>query len=205
MNNLKHRIKWNHYYNCIWKSVSWGYDIPDQHVRDFMDYYWFNKGDNAIDVGCGFWKNSKIFSQKKVNYTWIDISKLAIKDATKKYESWTFICSDFLTYDFKNKKYNYLIDAWCIHVNDPKDTIKFLDKYFDLLEKWWKLFIRIFKWDLGSNKPLFLIDDFLPVWWYSQEQFSKLIDKSRFNLDKVILDKNYYEEDEIYYFYITKI
>ena len=202
--DIKHLIKWNYYYNKIWKYVSWWYDKIDLHILDFVNNYNINFWDNVLDVWCWYWKNTLIFLERWMYYTWIDISKIAIYDAKNKYKSWTFILWDFLDYDFKYLRYSFIIDAWCIHVNHPDKINLFLEKYYNLLENNGKLFIRIFKSLIDTKEPLFYVDKLLPVWGYTEEKIKIHIYKNNFVIDKFILDEDYYTEDDVFYLYLIK-
>lgn len=205
MDYLKHIIRWNFYYNKVWKNVSWWYDAFDSHVMDFVNYFWYKKWDTVLDVWCWYWKNAEIFIKKWIIYTWIDFAVTSILDAQKKYKEWKFILSNFLKFDFNGQKFDFIIDAWCIHVNDPCLVKDFLDKYYSILNTWWKLFIRIFKNNKKEKIPVFTIDNILPVRWYSKKSFINYIDKNKFKINRVMLDKDYYIDDEVFYFYLVKI
>lgn len=202
MKDITHFAKWNYYYKKVWKWVSWWYDKPDSHISDFLKYINAKSNISVLDVWCWFWKNASLFIDKNINYTWIDIWKYPIEEAKKLYKNCEFIYWDIISHRFDWNKYDLIIDAGCIHVNHPNKLEKILDKYYEVGKDNWKVFIRIFKWNTES-KPLFFINDFLPVWWYTKESFKSHIDLKKFNIDKIILDRDYYAEDELYYFYLT--
>lgn len=204
MNYKNHIIIWNKYYNLHKKNVSWGFNKWDSHVKDFMDFYgvldWKNK--QVLDTWCWYWKNAIFFIEKWFFYTWIDIAKEPIDYARKSILGGNFLLWDIISYNF-NSKFNFIVDAWCFHVNNKLDWKKILLKYREILVDDWLIFIRIFKSETKNEEPLFFVDNELPVWWYTESELIVLV-WDLFNIEKIILDKDYYEEDEVFYLYLRK-
>jgi SAM-dependent methyltransferase len=203
MNYSNHIIRWNKYYLINKLNVTWGVTKIDSHISDFINYLNLKWNKNSvIDVWCGYWKNASIFLDKGYDYTWIDISKEPIIYASDNIKRWKFILWDIMTFNFKNK-FDIIIDAWCIHVNNKSKLKYILNKYLYILKDNWYIFIRLFKSDKINTKPLFMIDWYLPVWWYTKNEILKYFWKN-FKINKLILDENYYKEDEIFYLYLSK-
>lgn len=200
MNYKEHIIKWNKYYLKNKTSVSWWFNKPDLHVLDFITFHNLESNLQILDVWCWYWKNSSLFIGRWVNYIWIDIAKEAIEYSKKNINWWKFILWDIISYNFENK-FDVIINAWCFHVNNKIDWEKILLKYKNLLSKNWVIFIRIFNSKIKNENPIFVIDNELPVWWYTKEELIEIFWKL-FYIDKIILDNDYYEEDEIFYLYL---
>ncbi|MFK7779959.1 MAG: class I SAM-dependent methyltransferase [Candidatus Gracilibacteria bacterium] len=201
-NNENHIILWNKYYIKNKISISWGYKEIDSHIVDFLNFYTFENGNNILDVGCGYGKNAIYLLSNNFIYYGIDIANEPISYAKSNYPKGNFYLKDILTLE-TNFIFDTIIDAGCLHVNKPENWNKILNKYNRLLEKGGRVFIRIFKSDNGSNNPLFIIDGVLPVRGNTKEKLTQIIEK-HFYIDKIIFDKDYYKEDEIFYFYLIK-
>lgn len=81
--------------------------IKDDHILELFNQIGIKKGDNILDVGCGTGRVTYILhSLSETPVIGIDISSNMIDIAKEKYkdESYaTFICDDFMSYDFKTK------------------------------------------------------------------------------------------------------
>lgn len=193
-----HILNWNIYYEKMWTWVSWWFEKYDEHIKNYFDYYDFDKKLKVLDVWCWYWKNSKYILDNKFDLVGIDCWSKPIKCCKDNINWWEFILWDIITYKFE-KSFDIIIDAGCFHVIDPRISIKVIKKYYCLLKDWWNLFVRVF----CNEEKQFLIDEFLPVWNYSKESFLELV-SPYFIVENVIFDENYSKDDKIYYYYLRK-
>lgn len=81
--------------------------IKDDHILELFNQIGIKKGDKILDVGCGTGRVTYILhSLSETPVIGIDISSNMIDIAKEKYkdESYaTFICDDFMSYDFNTK------------------------------------------------------------------------------------------------------
>ena len=194
----EHILNWNKYYDKSWVWVSWWFNECDQHIKDYFNYYNFEKNIKILDVWCWYWKNSKYILDEWFTLSWIDCSLKPINYCKNNIVWWEFILWDIITYKFK-ETFDVIIDAGCFHVIDPSISIKVIQKYHWILKEWWYLFVRVF----CNKEKKFYIDDFLPVWNYTKESFLEIVSEY-FNVENVIFDDNYTKDDEIYYYYLRK-
>ncbi|MDD4151439.1 MAG: hypothetical protein PHR68_02385, partial [Candidatus Gracilibacteria bacterium] len=89
----------------------------------------------------------------------------------------------------------------CFHVNNKIEGKKILLKYKNILSDNGIIFIRIFNSKIKKNDPIFIIDNELPVWGYTKEELLNIFGEL-FYIDNLILDKDYYEDDEVFYLYL---
>jgi ubiquinone/menaquinone biosynthesis C-methylase UbiE len=76
--------------------------------------------DNILDVGCGYAPYVNIFTNNNKDYTGIDFN---IDNKNKK--KCSFIKSDFMKHDFKDKKFDCVYTSHCIeHIPDTETFLK---------------------------------------------------------------------------------
>ncbi len=81
--------------------------IKDEHIIELFDQIGIKEGDKIIDVGCGTGRVTYLLhSFSKSNVIGIDISSNMIEIAKEKYKNEdyaSFICDDFVNYNFEEK------------------------------------------------------------------------------------------------------
>lgn len=106
-------------------------------------------GEKILDVGCSKGITSILLARQGMYVTGIDTESEQIEHAVSELKKedisvqWkvSFICGDFLDYDFKNEKFNTIVMEECLkHVFKP--TI-FLDKAKDSLKENGKLIVTV--------------------------------------------------------------
>lgn len=199
----EHTKIWSEYYQSNKEKVTWWYDKWDSHIEEFLERNYSQIPNNRIlDVGCGMWKNTLFFLQKKMQYLGIDIAPYAVQSAIKRFPKSRFLCSSILEIPAVISFW-MIIDAGCIHVN-PKHMIdQFLEKYHSLLSVWGKLFLRVFQSSYLTTEPIYKIDDILPVWGYTELEIVSIVERY-FKIEQISLDTEFYDQDNVFYIYLSR-
>lgn len=201
----KQKINWGSFYKNHPNDAFWGVDIPDDHMIDFITHYNFSKGLKILDSGCGHGKNSKYLIEKGYIVKGIDISEYAISYCKKNIKNGEFYVQDVLKIFFDNDCFNVIVDAGCLHVNDPSNYKLIIKKYYELLQYDGKLFVRIFR-NTNNNRltvPLFFVDG-LPVYGLSKKDIYDLFEESNFIVDKLIFQDEDYGPEGVFFVYLSK-
>ncbi len=109
-----------------------------------------------LDVWCGnwrfLWELINIFWKKinKNNYNGVDLSLWLLEEARKDYSDFNFDELNMLDLDnLENKYSDIFFYASFHHLQNIADRKIVLEQAFDLLEKWWRIFMT--NWALNSD------------------------------------------------------
>jgi len=97
----------------------------------------FKKNDAILDIGCGNGRHLvELYKRGYKKSIGIDLSKPFIDTAVKNNKNIDFINNDFISYDFKNKKFDKIISFFSGfgYYND-KDNEKYVKKVSELIKK----------------------------------------------------------------------
>ncbi len=151
------------------KNMKW------EEMEYFLEKLNINSSTKILDVGCGngrfLWELIQNFSQKinNQNYTWVDLSSGLLEEARKDYSDFDFQELNMLDLDSlntsprssvlpltskeDNKEQQYFSDIFFYasfhHLQKIEDRKKVLKSVYNLLEKWWKIFMT--NWALNSD------------------------------------------------------
>ena len=146
------KLNWVNIYK---KKVLKGNSFPWSEVITNISKFKIKNKLHFLEVGCGTGANGMYISQKH-NYTGIDISKEIISVGKKKFKNLKkikLLHSDLDRFELK-KKYDFLLDCFCLtHVN-PTDAKKFINKFENQSGK--KYFLGFFFKKFNKNKYITL-------------------------------------------------
>lgn len=122
----------------------------------FLDKLSFSDQTKILDVGCGngrfLWELINNFWEKieKQNYLWADLSSGLLEEARKDYADFEFIELNMLNLDIIDSQFtDIFFYASFHHLQNVEDRKTVLQKTFDLLEKWGKVYMT--NWALNSD------------------------------------------------------
>jgi hypothetical protein len=122
----------------------------------FLEKIIFSDSTKILDVWCGnwrfLWELVNIFWDKihKNNYTWADLSSGLLEEARKDYSDFSFHELNMLDLDSLESKYSDIFFyASFHHLQKISDRKIVLTKAYNLLEKWWKIYMT--NWALNSE------------------------------------------------------
>ena len=122
----------------------------------FLEKIHFSETSNILDVWCGnwrfLWELINIFWEKihSNNYTWADLSSWLLAEARKDYSEFNFHELNMLDLDRLEEKYSDIFFyASFHHLQNITDRKIVLEKTFNLLDKWWKIYMT--NWALNSE------------------------------------------------------
>ncbi len=108
---------------------------------------------SILDIGCGNWRLlwELLIKQIKIKrYLWIDLSIWLLEEAKKIYPEFDFLELDMIKVDKIKEKFDVIfLIATFHHLNSYEDRLKVLKKIYNLLNKWWIVFIT--NWALNSK------------------------------------------------------
>jgi len=107
-----------------------------------------------LDIWCWSWRLLEQFSSdfdiEKIDYTWIDLSSWLLEEAKNSFPEKEFLELNMLDLDKINKKFNNIFFiASFHHLDNLKDREEVLDKAYNLLEEWWRIYMT--NWALNSK------------------------------------------------------
>lgn len=112
-----------------------------------------NKKIDILDVACWNWRLVWEILSKKIklwDYLWIDLSIWLLNEAREKYRLFNFLELNMLDLDKINKKYDIIFYiASFHHLDNYENRLSVLKKAYDLLKKWWMIFMT--NWALNSS------------------------------------------------------
>lgn len=136
---------------------------------------------SILEFWCGSWRLisflNKNIENKKIIYTWVDLSKKIIDFASKDNPKNNFIHKDIYSYikNIKQESLDFII--WIAsfqHIPNKKERIYLIKSFYKSLSYWWKLIIinrSISKWFIKKYYKC-LINSFIKyiytVWKYSR-------------------------------------
>lgn len=122
----------------------------------FLEKIHFSETSNILDVWCGnwrfLWELINIFWEKihSNNYTWADLSSWLLVEARKDYSEFNFHELNMLDLDRLEEKYSDIFFyASFHHLQNITDRKIVLEKTFNMLDKWWKIYMT--NWALNSE------------------------------------------------------
>lgn len=86
-------------------------------ITQLINSFELNTESRVLDIGCAFGSYSKFLAEKEILVTSIDVSEQMVVMAKKYCEGFNnieFIHSDFLTYDFKGKKFDLILGSFML-------------------------------------------------------------------------------------------
>jgi len=117
-------------------EIPWHSDKPDQELIDLIENKEI-KPHHVLDVGCGAGTDTIYLASIGCKVTAIDISHEAIKIARERAEKAkvkvNFIADNFMKFDFRDERFDFINDRGCFHHINPPDREKFAVKINDLL------------------------------------------------------------------------
>jgi len=105
-------------------------------------FKYLGKKENILELGPAHGYVTKLLSKKGHSVTALEFSKLRAKEAKKVSPKAKIINAEFLSHDFKNKKYPLVVAFAFIHLFPPRELSKVMKKIRSLLNKDGLLFIN---------------------------------------------------------------
>ncbi len=132
------------------KNMKW------EEMEYFLEKLNINSSTKILDVGCGngrfLWELIQNFSEKinNQNYTWVDLSSGLLEEARKDYSDFDFKELNMLDLNTLDNIYtDIFFYASFHHLQKIEDRKTVLKNVYNLLEKWWKIFMT--NWALNSD------------------------------------------------------
>lgn len=127
-------------------------DMKWEEIQYFLSTLTYEKKENILDVWCWsarlLWelKSSKVLIN---SYLWVDLSSWLLEGAKESYPNDNFLELDMLNLDkIDNKFTSIFFIASFHHLKTIEDRLVALDKVYNLLEEWWKIYMT--NWALDS-------------------------------------------------------
>lgn len=170
------KLNWVNIYK---KNILQGNSFPWSEVITNISKFKIKNKLHFLEVGCGTGANGMYIS-KNHHYTGIDISKEIIYVGKKKFKNFKkikLIHSDLDNFEIK-KKYDFLLDCFCLTHVDPINAKKFISKFENQTGK--KYFLGFFFKKFNKNKYITLnsnskISTYTE--FYTKNKIIKLFDK----------------------------
>ena len=133
LDRLNESIDWNNFYaeRVMKAPFLVNNTLPDKMITEFVKTHSIR---DAVEFGCGEGRNAIFMAKRGIDVVAIDSSGIAINNAKNKMEGLEnvrFICSNFLTVDFEDRKFDLIIDSGMFHHLAPHRRLQ----YRELLEK----------------------------------------------------------------------
>ena len=133
LDRLNESIDWNTFYGERVMKAPFlvNNTLPDKLITEFVAAHSIR---DAVEFGCGEGRNAIFLAKIGIDVVAIDSSDVAIRNAKDKAEGLDnvrFICSNFLTVDFEDRKYDLVIDSGMFHHLAPHRRLQ----YRELLKK----------------------------------------------------------------------
>ncbi|MEH7452272.1 class I SAM-dependent methyltransferase [Gottfriedia acidiceleris] len=135
----------------IWESsfienqMMWGYEPSDSAILT-KDFFLEKKVKDVLIPGIGYGRNAKIFTDKGINVTGIEISKTAIELARKNGINFTIFHGSVTDMPFDQKLYDGIFCYALIHLLNKQEREKFIkDCYNQLKPNGYMVFTTISK------------------------------------------------------------
>lgn len=127
------------------RGVDWGNRARKVNVRHEKMSALFGRDNlkniTLLDVGCGYGAFYEFLTKNKtrdVRFTGIDVSQPMIKEAQKRFPRAKFLAGDFMSYDFGDKKFDYIIcnGIFTQKLSIPaRDMRNYLKKFIGKMDK----------------------------------------------------------------------
>lgn len=163
---------------------------PEKEGQKFLDYLDDKK--RILDLGCGYGRDSKIFSDKGLEVTGADLSTKMIDRARQKFSSIIFQVMDVRDLKFDDESLDGIwANSVYFHISKT-DFIKSLKEAYRVLKKDGVFYLSM---KLGEGEVLEKDERYNGVekFWsfYSQSELEKMLTKDNFEiLDSYVVDRN---------------
>ena len=132
--NLKRNLYWNNFYS------NFSFSKESNFAKFCLKY--IKKNSDLLDIACGNGRDTFFFIKNGIKCKGIDISKIAIKNNTKKLKN-TFQVMDACTRRFNlKKKYDFIYCRFFLHTINQNSERIFLDNVKKIMKKNSKLFLE---------------------------------------------------------------
>lgn len=136
LDRLNESIDWNTFYSKRIMKAPFlvNNTLPDKAITEFIKTH---NIEDAVEFGCGEGRNAIYLAQKGVDILAIDSSSVAIENAKENMRDLKnvhFICRDFLSFDFKDHKYDLVIDSGVFHHLAPHRRLQYRDLLRNILK-----------------------------------------------------------------------
>ena len=129
------------------KNMKW------EEIDYFLSFLEWKKNIKILDIWCWNWRFLKFLKEKEINfeeYIWVDLSEWLLEQANFEHPKNRFLHLNMLDLDKIKEKFDYIFFiASFHHLDNLEDRLIVLKKAYDLLEKWWKIFMT--NWALNSE------------------------------------------------------
>jgi len=144
-------VDYNNFANKFAKSRK---NMKWEEIDYFLEKIDKNNDLKILDIWCGSWRLLEQFSQNfnidKINYLWLDLSSEMLVVAKQNFPNKDFLNFNMLDLDKINNKFNNIFFiASYHHLDNIEDREETLKKAYNLLEKWWRIFMT--NWALNSE------------------------------------------------------
>ena len=130
--------------------------IPLDSVDEFMKY--IPPDAYILEAGCGPGRETKIFTQKGIKTTGIDLSEGLLKIAKKNNPNTEYIKGNFLDTPFEDETFDGVWShASLVHLEDINDVKKALKEFFRITKKGGFIFVKV-KEQAGEKKTAVVTD-----------------------------------------------
>ena len=156
LDRLNESIDWNNFYaeRVMKAPFLVNNTLPDKMITEFVKTHSIR---DAVEFGCGEGRNAIFLAKREIDVVAIDSSDIAISNAKDKVEGLKnvrFICSDFLTVDFENRKYDLIIDSGMFHHLAPHRRLQYRELLKELLKGNGYFVLLCFSADEGGAEEL---------------------------------------------------
>jgi len=144
-------VDYNNFANKFAKSRK---NMKWEEIDYFLEKIDKNNDLKILDIWCGSWRLLEQFSQNfdidKIDYLWLDLSSEMLVAAKQNFPNKDFLNLNMLDLDkIQNKFNNIFFIASYHHLDNIEDREETLKKAYNLLEKWWRIFMT--NWALNSE------------------------------------------------------
>jgi len=144
-------VDYNNFANKFAKSRK---NMKWEEIDYFLEKIDKNNDLKILDIWCGSWRLLEQFSNtmnlENISYTWIDLSSWLLEEAIKSFPEQKFLELNMLDLDkIENRFNNIFFIASYHHLDNIEDREETLKKAYNLLEKWWRIFMT--NWALNSE------------------------------------------------------
>lgn len=171
---------WNKFYKLKPNGGQWGNHLsgPDSHVERFFSIIPVKSNSCILDSGCADGKNSAYINSLGHTVYGIDVSKSVINRVSENVKG-NFSVQDCKETSFTNNKFDAIVDAGCLHVNEPFTHRAILEEYHRILKPKGYLNIRFFNNNKGNpSEPIFSVagdELYMPVYGFAKPIIHSLI------------------------------
>ena len=169
---------WDRFYQLKPQGGQWGNheSPPDDHVVKFLNFV-TTPNLTVLDSGCADGKNSVYLDSKGHTVYGIDISQTVIDRVSQNVQG-HFSVQDCKKTNFNDCMFDAIVDAGCLHVNEPLYHRDILQEYYRILKPGGYLNIRFFNTNKSPTEPIFSVageELHMPVYGFTQPMISSLV------------------------------